>query len=152
MRLSSGGGRCQPVRMNRMVFLLPMLTVLNAWAVEGELPPKSYKGGGHTTFDLGKPELTDSDKRFTWRMWFICKGTRSEGEHGVILENRKLIHGTKIGETRMVNGKAYDWCGSWDERTYLFCRSGWLPRGDVTSDADPNDAKAKEAGAKKASE
>lgn len=101
--------------MNRMVFLLPMLTVLNAWAVEGDLPPKSYKWGGHPTFDLGKPELTDSDKRFTWRMWFICKGTRSEGEHGVILENRKLIHGTKIGETRMVNGKAYDWWGPWDE-------------------------------------
>lgn len=152
MRLSSGGGGRQSARMKRMVFLLPMLTVLNAWALEGELPLKSYKGSGHTTFDLGKPELTDSDKRFTWRMWFICKGTRSEGEHGVILENRKLIHGTKLGEMRVVNGKEYVWCGSWDERTYLFCRSGWLPRSDVTSDADAKDAKAKEAGAKKAGE
>jgi len=143
MRPSSGGGRCQTVRMNRMVFLLPMLTVLNAWAVEGELPPKSYKEGGHPTFDLGKPDLTESDKRFTWRMWFICKGTRSEGTHGVILENRKLIHGTKIGETRMVNGKAYVWCGSWDERTYLFCRSGWLPTGNVKAGAGPKDATGK---------
>jgi hypothetical protein len=116
--------------MKSLLFLLLLLSPPTSWASEGANPPKSYEGSSHHTINFEKPDLTDSDEKVTWRMWYIFRGTRSEGLHGVILEDRKLIEGGKIGDTKSVNGKEYVWFGTWDSRKHLFSLSGWLPKSD----------------------
>lgn len=116
--------------MKPLLFSLLLLSTPTSWASEGAASPKSYEGGGHPTINIEKPDLTDSDGKATWRMWYIFKGTRSEGLHGMILEDRKPIEGGKIGDAKSVNGKEYVWCGTWDSRKHLFSLSGWLPKSE----------------------
>jgi hypothetical protein len=117
-------------KMKSHLLLLLLLSSLALWASDGAKPPKSYGGRGHPTIDFEKPDLADSDGKAAWRMWYIFRGTRSEGLHGVILEDRKLIEGGKTGDTKSVNGKEYVWCGTWDSRKHLYSLSGWLPKSD----------------------
>lgn len=113
--------------MKSIALLFLLLSPLTNYASEGEAPPKNYEGKGHPVIDLKKPNLTDSDENSSWRMWYIAKGTRSEGLHGAILNKDEFVHGTKIGEKKLVVGKTYFWCGTWDSRENLFSLSGWLP-------------------------
>lgn len=116
--------------MKSLLLLLLLLSPVVSWASDGAKPPKSYEGKGHPIIEFEKPDLVDSDGKFAWRMWYIFRGTRSEGLHGMIMEDQKLVEGGKIGDTKSVNEKEYVWCGTWDSRKHLFSLSGWLPKSD----------------------
>ena len=116
--------------MKSLLISLLLLSSLASWANDGAKPAESYEGKGHPTIDLEKPDVTDHDDKVLWRMWYIFKGTRSEGLHGAILEGRTFIEGAKIGETKIINSKEFVWCGTWDSRKHLFSLSGWLPSSE----------------------
>jgi hypothetical protein len=116
--------------MKMLMISLLLFSSSVSWAFDGAKPPESYEGKSHPTVDLEKPDLAESDDKVAWRMWYISKGTRSEGLHGAILNNQKPIAGTKVGDTKIINGKEYVWCGTWNSRQHLFSLSGWLPKSE----------------------
>jgi hypothetical protein len=74
--------------------------------------------------DLYHPDITKNLEKGKLKIWYIAKGTRSEGLHGEIVgmkitPEKGMKIQTKIG--------TLIYMGSWSERTLLFSRSGWLP-------------------------
>ena len=112
-----------------LIYTLGLFTIQ---ADEGSKSPKNYKGPSSHTIDFHKPFIISSDTSDTeWRMWYIAKGTRSEGMHGILQMKKKVIHGSKLYEEKTISGRVFVWYGSWDSRKALFSSSGWLPK-DVT--------------------
>lgn len=118
--------------MKSILMITLLLGLQMAESAEGDKPPKNYAGQGHPTLRLDAPDLTKSDPSATWRMWYIAKGTRSEGLHGTITEGDKEILGKALQESKTVAGQKLIWHGSWDDRKRLFAKSGWLPE-DIAS-------------------
>ena len=83
--------------------------------------------------DLNSPDITKDLEKGKLKIWYIAKGTRSEGLHGEIegmeiTPEKGMKIQTKIG--------TLIYLGSWDERPLLFSRSGWLPVD--SKDIDPS--------------
>ena len=74
--------------------------------------------------DLSKLDLILEDEGIKLKIWYVAKGTRSEGIHGV-LEGFKFLNSQqdKI-ETSLGTLMFY---GEWEQRKHLFSKSGWLP-------------------------
>ena len=96
-------------------------------ATEGASAPKSYKGTTKHIIVRDKPASVKSEGTSSWKFWYIAKGTRSEGLHGILVINGKVTHGKAIGDERDALGQKYVWYGTWDSRKTLFSKSGWLP-------------------------
>ena len=95
---------------------------------EGNKPPVSYSGPGHPTINMDRPDVTSVDTMGSkWCMWYIFKGTRSEGSHGILTIDDKVVHGKAIYEKMTVSGREFIWYGSWNDRKNLFSTSGWMP-------------------------
>jgi hypothetical protein len=101
-------------------------------AADGDNPPKAYDGGSKHVIDRNAPNITTTGKHREWRMWYIFKGTRSEGLHGELAINCKIRTGTNVGEKFQSDGGTWIWHGAWDDRKHLFSKSGWLPE-DLSS-------------------
>lgn len=121
-----------PAKMKSILLMTLLFGLQMAESAEGDKPPKSFEGKDHPALRLDAPDLTKSDKSATWRMWYIAKGTRSEGLHGTITEGDKEVYGKALQESRVVDGRKLVWHGAWDERKNLFSKSGWLPE-DIKS-------------------
>ena len=78
-----------------------------------------------------QPKAPDHDEKIgndEFRLWYIGKGTRSEGVHGALCVDGKWIEGMTIGETVTSNLGVYTWFGPWDARILIWDKSGWLPK------------------------
>jgi hypothetical protein len=109
------------------ITLIAGIMSANLLAADGEKPPKAYDGGSKHVIDRNAPDLTNTGKHREWRMWYIFKGTRSEGLHGELVINGRIRTGTKVGEKFESDGGTLIWHGPWDDRKQLFSKSGWLP-------------------------
>ena len=83
-----------------------------------------HPGSEEYSINLNSPDITKDLEEGKLNIWYIAKGTRSEGLHGEIdgmdiSPERGMKLQTKAG--------ALVYAGSWEERTQLFSRSGWLP-------------------------
>jgi hypothetical protein len=113
--------------MKSILFMAILLGLQVAESAEGDKPPKNYVGKDHPTIRMDAPDITKSDKTAKWQMWYIAKGTRSEGLHGTITIGEKVVYGKVLKELMVVDGWGLVWHGSWDDRKQLFAKSGWLP-------------------------
>ena len=113
--------------MKSTLVALSLLGLQIVGAVEGDQSPKNYEGRKHPTLHWEIPDVTKKDKTGEWRMWYIAKGTRSEGLHGIIIIGGKVVNGKALKETMSVDGERFVWLGPWDDRKQLFSMSGWLP-------------------------
>lgn len=109
------------------ITFLAVITSSSLLAADGDNPPKAYDGGSKHVIDRNAPHLKTTGKHQEWRMWYIFKGTRSEGLHGEIVINGKIRTGTKVGEKFESDDGTWIWHGAWDDRKQLFSKSGWLP-------------------------
>ena len=128
-----------------MIFLAVNLSG-NLLAADGEKPPKAYGGGSKHVIDRNAPDLTNTGKHKEWRMWYIFKGTRSEGLHGELVINGKIRTGKKVGEKFESDDGTWIWYGAWDDRKQLFSKSGWLPE-DLSTVYPSWNLKAEQGGA-----
>ena len=119
-------------KMKLIVLLSFLLGLQVAESADGDKSPKSYAGKDHPTIRMDAPDVTKTDKTAEWRMWYIAKGTRSEGLHGTITIEGKVVVGKVLKEKLVVAGQKLVWYGPWDERKLLFAKSGWLPE-DITT-------------------
>ena len=125
-----------------LVFLPPGLLI----AVDGEKPPTAYTGNSKHTINVKAPDIRQQGKWGEWKLWYIFKGARSEGFHGVLMTNDKTISGKTAGEKIKLGGRTWVWHGTWDERKDLFSKSGWLPE-DIGTIFPSWKIKAEQAGA-----
>ncbi|QQL44426.1 hypothetical protein [Sulfuriroseicoccus oceanibius] len=128
------------------LILLAMIAPYGLLAADGDNPPKSYDGGSKHVIDRNTPHLHSTGKLWEWRMWYISKGTRSEGLHGELVINGKIRTGAKTGEKFDSDGKTWIWHGAWDGRKQLFSKSGWLPE-DLSTVYPSWNLKAEQVGA-----
>jgi hypothetical protein len=110
----------------KMTFLA-LIASSSLLAADGDNPPKAYDGGSKHIIDRNAPGHFIKGKHQQWKMWYIFKGTRSEGLHGELVINGKVRTGTKVGEKFGSDGRTWIWHGAWDDRKQLFSNSGWLP-------------------------
>ena len=76
------------------------------------------------SIDLGNPDIIENLEKGRLKIWYIAKGTRSEGLHGEI---EGIDISPEKGMTLQTEAGTLIYAGSWDERTQLFSMSGWLP-------------------------
>lgn len=76
------------------------------------------------SIDLSHPDITKDLGKGKLKIWYIAKGTRSEGLHGEI-EGIDISPGKGIKLQTEVGQLVYR--GPWNERSQLFSRSGWIP-------------------------
>ena len=75
--------------------------------------------------DLNNPDITKKLKEEKLKIWYVAKGTRSEGLHGVL--EGLIIEGKKNGMVIESSIGPLTYFGEWNEREHLFSFSGWLP-------------------------
>ena len=81
--------------------------------------------------DLAKPDIVKSAGEYKLLVYYIAKGTRSEGVHGVLVKNGEVVDAVQ-DQTELKTGfGVLVYRGPWEERTLLFDQSGWLPE-DLT--------------------
>lgn len=76
------------------------------------------------SIDLSSPDITKDLEEGKLKIWYIAKGTRSEGLHGEI-EGMNIS--PEKGMKLQTKAGTLVYAGSWNERTQLFSMSGWLP-------------------------
>jgi hypothetical protein len=76
------------------------------------------------SIDLRHPDITKNLEKGKLKIWYIAKGTRSEGLHGEI---EGMDISPKKGMKIQTKDGTLVYAGSWNERTQLFSMSGWLP-------------------------
>ena len=76
------------------------------------------------SINLNSPDITKNLEEGKLKIWYIAKGTRSEGLHGEI-EGMNIS--PEKGMKLQTKAGTLVYAGSWNERTQLFSRSGWLP-------------------------
>ena len=93
--------------------------------VSSEEKPLTHPNHSTYEIDLSSPDITKKLKAGTLKIWYIAKGTRSEGLHGVLegieIEEKKrgMVIESSIGPLTFF--------GEWNEREHSFSVSGWLP-------------------------
>ena len=81
--------------------------------------------------DLAKPDIVKSAGEYKLLVYYIAEGTRSEGIHGVLVENGEVVDALQ-DQTELKTGLGIlVYRGPWEKRTLLFDQSGWLPK-DLT--------------------
>jgi hypothetical protein len=75
-----------------------------------------------------QPDIAKSGEGCEFRVWYLEKGTRSEGIHGTLVVGGKALAGNKTGETVTCSLGDFVWHGDWDSRRQAWAASGWLPK------------------------
>jgi hypothetical protein len=99
------------------------------------------EGHGDCTVDLSRPDTVKRSGHFVLRIYYIAKGTRSEGLHGV-LTAKGLVIDDSSGGSELTTDLGPVLChGPWGSRKLLFGKSGWLPKdaGEMPPSARRND-------------
>lgn len=118
-------------------------------AADGEKAPKAYAGTSAHTFNASSPDLRQKGNWGEWKLWYIFKGSRSEGLHGELVTDGRTVVGSTIGEKVTLGENTWVWHGAWDDRKHLFSKSGWLPE-DLSVISPSWSKKAKQGASDKA--
>jgi hypothetical protein len=84
----------------------------------------SHPDHSEYSIDLNSPDIVKDLEKGKLKIWYIAKGTRSEGLHGEI-EGMNIS--PEKGMKLQTKAGTLIYAGSWNERTQLFSMSGWLP-------------------------
>ena len=119
-----------------LILFLSTATSLMAWdwVTEKEnltVKPKEYTGPSAHVLNPEKPDvLINSDPHWICKVWYLAKGTRSEGMHVQLLFDGKLLPtgAGALAETKVKTPYGeFEWKGAWKERKNLFDLSGYAP-------------------------
>jgi hypothetical protein len=109
-------------------FLLASICVHASGPSGPSSPPKSDHTNQQHVIQPKSPDITEKADGDEFRLWYIAKGTRSEGIHGALFVEGKWIIGKEVGETVVSKCGIYVWSGAWDQRKVMWAKSGWLPK------------------------
>ena len=108
-----------------LIIFFPITLVI---ASSGHAPPKNDPENQKHVIDTKKPSILKKGDSSEWRLWYIAKGTRSEGLHGALEKDGKWLYGKKNGEIVETELGNFVWHGNWDERKLLFNRKRYWKR------------------------
>ena len=80
------------------------------------------------TIDWDKPDIILKDGIWELKIYYILKGTRSEGLHGILFNNNKDKGAGTFKEKIETDLGELIYFGKWEDRKHLFSLSGWLPK------------------------
>jgi hypothetical protein len=86
------------------------------------------EGYEEQTISLARPDVVKAAGSYELRVYYVARGTRSEGLHGVLTANGAVVDdpvGAKEMETDVGLLRCY---GPWQDRKLLFASSGWLSK------------------------
>lgn len=86
--------------------------------------------------ELANPDRVVRKGQYELRLYYVARGTRSEGVHGILLENGEVVADSTPGRTLETDLGTLVCRGPWEDRTLLFDRSGWLPAADPPVSGD----------------
>lgn len=79
-----------------------------------------------------QPDSVRSSGEYQFAIYYVAKGTRSQGIHGRLIRKNAEILGTKLEETIKTPWGIFVWHGPAQQRKNLWDLSGWLPQ-DIAS-------------------
>ena len=82
--------------------------------------------------DLAKPDVVKRKGQYELRVYYIAKGTRSEGLHGVLIVNGSVVDDAVADKEMKADVGLLHCHGPWQKRKLLFVSSGWLPMDTST--------------------
>ena len=88
------------------------------------------------------PEIVKTSGDYRISLYFIAKGTRSEGIHGTIHIKEVEVFGESAGQILNTPFGRYRWHGQLKNRKHLWDRTGWIPidPGSISSSSNMNAA------------
>jgi hypothetical protein len=100
-------------RINQLLFVLTMFTLFTCFNI-----------------DAGKLETEQPDrvlKKGSWELqvFYRNKGTRSEGQHGILLYKGEPVEAKKVGEEKETDLGLMKYYGSEKEKEVPWVPSGW---------------------------
>jgi hypothetical protein len=111
--------------MQKTATLLAVILVAMCGCMSAKEKNLKHPNSPKHSIDLNTPDIVEDLDKGKLKIWYIAKGSRSEGLHGE-------IEGIEVNEKR--KGMQIDssigpltYCGEWNQREHLFSRSGWLP-------------------------
>jgi hypothetical protein len=126
------GNKRMKIKIQFAIFLCAVAACVGVYGSDTPAPPKADSGDAKHTIDPKKPDIVRKVAKTEWRMWYIAKGTRSEGLHGALSVDGAWLSGKTNGATAVTGLGEFVWHGDWDSRKLLFSKSGWLP-SDLSS-------------------
>ena len=104
--------------MKRILFTLILLTIFECFSCAGET----------ANIDWNKPDIQLSKGLWELKIFYIAKGTRSEGLHGVLYKNNMEKKANRLKEEIKTDLGEFIYYGDLKDRQHLFSLSGWLPK------------------------
>lgn len=91
------------------VLLCCVFAAVGAYGAQPSGLPKADPANKEHVIQPKVPDITHKVDSDELRVWYVAKGTRSEGVHGALRVEGDWVEGTEIGES-------------------ITCKSGWLPK------------------------
>jgi len=126
-----------PEKMKLCIKQLPaVMVLLLATASCGGRPAApvtgilTHPGKGHDdqTVNLAQPDIVKKAGSYELRIYYVAKGTRSEGLHGVLTANGAVVDDSVAAKEMETDVGLLRCHGPWQNRKLLFASSGWLPK------------------------